>query len=47
MESSFQIERSKEELTRLAFDRDNLALKAEKVLHEHERMYRLKRSFEQ
>ena len=43
MESSYEIEKSKEELMKLSYERDTYAIKIEKVLGENERLYRMKR----
>lgn len=47
VESSFEIEKSKEELMRLAFERDNFALQAEKTYQDNEKLYRMKRESEE
>lgn len=43
MESSYEIERSKEELVRISYERDALALKVENMVGENDRLYRMKR----
>ena len=40
MESSFEIERCKEELVRMSYERDSLAARADKVQLERERVFR-------
>ena len=47
MESSYEIDRSKEELIRISYERDNLAVKFEKAMAESEKVFRINRGVEE